>query len=111
TTTPWNRQPVDSECAEATRAAGRLCERLGHHVEEASPDIDAKALSSASFLVVCANIRAGLQSRAARRPCTRGGQGLPHAAPRPPTPASCRVGCANSRPPRKPAAPARAGEP
>jgi amidase len=65
TTTPWNRQPVDAECAAATRAAGRLCERLGHHVEEASPDIDAKALGSASFLVVCANIRAALEARAA----------------------------------------------
>jgi amidase len=64
TTTPWNRQAVDAECAEATRAAGRLCERLGHHVEEASPDIDAKALSSASFIVVCANIRAALEARA-----------------------------------------------
>jgi len=65
TTKPWNGQVVDPECAEATVAAGRLCERLGHDVAEARPDIDAKALSSASFLVVCANIRAALDVRAA----------------------------------------------
>jgi amidase len=65
TTTPWNRQPVDAECAEAAVAAGRLCERLGHDVEEASPEVDAKVLSSASLLVVCANIRAALDVRAA----------------------------------------------
>ena len=65
TTKPWNGQAVDPECAEATVAAGRLCERLGHDVEEATPEIDAKALSSASFIVVCANIRAALEARAA----------------------------------------------
>jgi amidase len=64
TTTPWNGQPVDTECAEAALAAARLCERLGHQVEEASPEVDARALASASFLVVCANIRAALDVRA-----------------------------------------------
>jgi amidase/6-aminohexanoate-cyclic-dimer hydrolase len=66
TTRPWNGQPVDPECAEATVAAGRLCERLGHDVAEASPEVDAKALSTASFLVVCANVRAALDVRAAK---------------------------------------------
>lgn len=42
TTRPWNGQPVDPECVEAALAAGRLGERLGHQVEEATPEIDAK---------------------------------------------------------------------
>ena len=65
TTTPWNGQVVHAECAEATMAAARLCERLGHCVEEARPEIDAKAHGTATFTVVCANIRAALETRAA----------------------------------------------
>jgi len=65
TVTPWNGQPVHAECAEATMATARLCERLGHHVEEARPDIDAKAHGTATFTLVCANIRAALETRAA----------------------------------------------
>src|SRR5262249_7589831 len=65
TTAPWNGRAVDAECGRAARTAARLWERLGHHVDEASPDIDAKALGSASFIVVCANIRAALEARAA----------------------------------------------
>jgi len=65
TTRPWNGQPVDPECAEAATAAARLCERLGHHVEEATPAVDAKLLGEASLIVVSANIRAALEARAA----------------------------------------------
>src|SRR5262249_19395389 len=65
TTTPWNGQAVDAECAEATRAAGRLCERLGHQVEEASPAIDAAALGTATLIVIGANLRTALETRAA----------------------------------------------
>src|SRR5215471_12892851 len=65
TTTPWNGQPVDAECAEAARAAGRLCEKLGHSVEEATPDVDAKALGEATLVIISANIRATLEARAA----------------------------------------------
>src|SRR6266536_335119 len=63
TTTPWNRQPVDPECVEAAVAAGRLCERLGHHVEEATPAVDARLLGEASLIIVSANIRAALEAR------------------------------------------------
>src|SRR5204863_2494756 len=38
--TPWNSSPVHPECAEAARAAARLCESLGHHVEAARPHLD-----------------------------------------------------------------------
>src|SRR5262249_11500514 len=65
TTTPWNGQPVDAECAEAARAAARLCESLGHHVEEASPSVDAGALGAATLVVIGANLRAALENRAA----------------------------------------------
>jgi amidase len=65
TTRPWNGQPVDPLCVEAAVAAGRLCEQLGHHVEEAMPDIDAKLLGEASLIVVSANVRAALEARAA----------------------------------------------
>ena len=65
TTRPWNGQPVDPECAEAATAAARLCERLGHRVEEATPAVDAKLLGEASLIIVSANIRAALEARAA----------------------------------------------
>jgi len=64
-TSPWNRQPVDAECAEAARAAGRLCERLGHAIEEASPVIDAAALGAATLIVIGGNLRAAMEARAA----------------------------------------------
>jgi amidase len=65
TTKPWNSQPVDPECVEAALAAGRLCERLGHHIEEAAPEIDAKLLGEASLIIVSANVCAALEARAA----------------------------------------------
>jgi amidase/6-aminohexanoate-cyclic-dimer hydrolase len=64
-TTPWNGQPVDPECAEAARAAGRLCAGLGHHVEEASPAVDAGALGAATLVIIGANLRVALEARAA----------------------------------------------
>src|SRR5262247_1073441 len=64
TTRPWNGQPVDPECVEAAVAAGRLCERLGHTVEEATPDVDARALGDATLVIVSANVLASLEARA-----------------------------------------------
>jgi len=64
TTTPWNGQAVDAECAEAARAAGRLCEKLGHSVEEASPVVDAQALGAATLVIIGANLRVALEARA-----------------------------------------------
>ena len=64
-TTPWNGAPVDPECAEAARAAARLCAGLGHHVDEARPEIDESALGEATRLIVGANVRAQLEARAA----------------------------------------------
>jgi amidase/6-aminohexanoate-cyclic-dimer hydrolase len=64
-TAPWNGQPVDPECVEAATAAARLCERLGHRVEEASPKFDAEALGGATRLIAAANLRAQIEGRAA----------------------------------------------
>jgi amidase len=66
-TTPWNGKPVDSQCADAAQAAARLCEQLGHHIEEARPAIDAEALSHASRVIVSANVRNALDLRGVAR--------------------------------------------
>jgi amidase len=66
-TTPWNGKPVDPQCVDAAQAAARLCERLGHHVEEARPTIDVEALSHASRVIVGANVRNVLDLRGAAR--------------------------------------------
>jgi amidase/6-aminohexanoate-cyclic-dimer hydrolase len=64
-TQPWNGQPVDPECVDAARAAARLCEGLGHHVEEAAPEIDARSLGEATLVIIGANVLAALEARAA----------------------------------------------
>ena len=43
--------PVHSECVRAAAEAARLLEGLGHHVEEARPDVDGKALAK-SYLAL-----------------------------------------------------------
>ena len=64
-TTPWNGQPVNPECAAAARAAATLCETLGHRVEEARPEINAPALGLATRIIIGAHIRVVLEARAA----------------------------------------------
>jgi Asp-tRNA(Asn)/Glu-tRNA(Gln) amidotransferase A subunit family amidase len=65
TTRPWNGQAVDPECETAAREAARLCESLGHTVEEARPDVDTATLGAATYVVIGANLRATLEARAA----------------------------------------------
>jgi len=65
TTTPWIEGPVDPECAEAARAAGRLCESLGHHIEEARPQIDEAAWLKSTLVIVTASLGFALKTRAA----------------------------------------------
>ena len=63
TTTAWNGQPVDRECIDAVTQAARLCGSLGHHLEEASPAIDAEDHAHASRVIICAQTRRLLEAR------------------------------------------------
>jgi amidase/6-aminohexanoate-cyclic-dimer hydrolase len=64
-TEPWNGQPVDGECKEAVGGAAKLCASLGHIVDEARPEIDARALLDAQRVIVSASTRMVLEMRAA----------------------------------------------
>jgi Asp-tRNA(Asn)/Glu-tRNA(Gln) amidotransferase A subunit family amidase len=63
-TTPADGSAVDPECVAGAEAAARLCESLGHVVEEASPTFDTASLL-ARGPVVCANVAATIDERAA----------------------------------------------
>lgn len=60
---PFAHSPVDPECAEAARAAARLCESLGHHVSEAAPKLDVSALGFASFVLIGSAVAADIADR------------------------------------------------
>jgi amidase len=61
TTKPWNLHEVDPECVDAVDEAAKLCEDLGHRVEETSPEIDQAALGKAIWVIITAQTRARLQ--------------------------------------------------
>lgn len=49
--TPPNGAPVHPDCAAAVQDAAKLCEQLGHHVEEAAPQLQGEMLGKAFFTV------------------------------------------------------------
>ena len=66
TTAAFSGGAIESECAEVVRAAARLCESLGHEVEEATPPIDRVALAGTG-VVVSASVASDLDAVADRR--------------------------------------------
>jgi len=63
TTRAWSGHPVHADCVAAVSQAAKLCERLGHAVEEASPVIDEQTLAWARRIVIGANTRMTLEAR------------------------------------------------
>lgn len=64
TTRPLLGQTVHPDCAAAVTDAATLLEGLGHHVEEASPELDGPTFSRAFFAVLCGEIAAEIDSAA-----------------------------------------------
>ncbi len=64
-TRTWNGAETHPDCALAARDAAKLCESLGHVVEEAPFSIDADALRIATLTIISADIAAKLEDRAA----------------------------------------------
>ena len=61
---PLSGAPVDAECLAVLNETVRLCESLGHHVEQAAPKLDAAALGQASFVMIASSLAVDLGDRA-----------------------------------------------
>jgi len=61
TAKPWNFHEVDPECEGAVSEAAKLCEGLGHHLEEASPEFNELALGKALTVIISAQTQLSLQ--------------------------------------------------
>jgi Asp-tRNA(Asn)/Glu-tRNA(Gln) amidotransferase A subunit family amidase len=62
-TKPSHGGPVHAECVAAATKAAKLCERLGHAVEEAAPQYDHAALYEALWVLAAAGIAATVEMR------------------------------------------------
>ena len=63
-TTSFNGSPVDRVCADAAQDGARLCQALGHSVEEARPQVNGEELREAQRVISISNLRATLDARA-----------------------------------------------
>ncbi len=68
--TTFTGEPVHPDVAEAVRAAGRLLESLGHHVEPAQPKADVQGMMHAWTDVVAVGTALGIRSALRGRPLT-----------------------------------------
>jgi amidase len=59
--------PIDKEIAEAVADAGRLCESLGHIVEEVKPPVDISGLLPAALTVISASVVNAIDGEVERR--------------------------------------------
>lgn len=62
---PISGAPISSEVSEQILQTARLCESLGHIVEEAAPEIDAQAMGEANFALISTALASDLDERAA----------------------------------------------
>ncbi len=60
-------QALDPECADAMRAAARLCQSLGHDVEEVTVPGDAHSARAAAGVIVGSSVAADLDAEGDRR--------------------------------------------
>ncbi|HEX4711169.1 amidase [Phenylobacterium sp.] len=67
TTAAMQSDGLDPECEAAVRETARLCEQLGHNVEEAKIPGDVAAMQAAAGAVIAASIAATLDAEAERR--------------------------------------------
>ena len=67
TTAAMQAHALDPECEAAVRDTARLCEQLGHHVEEVAIPGDVAAMQMAAGAVISASIAASLDAEADRR--------------------------------------------
>ncbi len=66
-TKTWDDGDIDPECADAARDTAKLCESLGHNVDEVRPPIDGGALATAFLAILMTNTRKDLEDREAVR--------------------------------------------
>ena len=64
---PPSGSAVDPICIAAARDAARLCESLGHHVEESAPALDAAALSGGFLTAIMTSVAQALRDRGTER--------------------------------------------
>ncbi len=63
---PTSGSAVDPECIAAARDAAKLCEELGHRVEEKQPPIDHAAINAGMLATLGVSVVRDLDARAAR---------------------------------------------
>jgi len=63
-TTSFTGSPVDRVCIDAAQNAARLCQSIGHAVEDAQPQVEGAELREAQRIIAISNLRVTLDARA-----------------------------------------------